>query len=48
MKNIGASVDAVSTQVNEIRKKTFEKVFEKIKSVKDMEVDVQKREKIRK
>ena len=35
MKNIGASVDTVSTQVNEIRKKTFEKVFEKIKSVKD-------------
>ena len=44
MKNIKASVAAVTTQVDKIRKKTFEKLFEKIKRVKDMEVDVQKRE----
>ena len=44
MKSIEASVGAIPTQVNEIRKKTFEKLFEKIKRVKDMEVDVQKRE----
>ena len=44
MKNIEASVGAVPTRVEEIRKKTFEKLFEKIKRVKDMEVDVQKRE----
>ena len=44
MKNICASVGAVPTRVNEIRKKTFEKLFEKIKCAKDMEVDVQKRE----
>ena len=44
MKKTKASVGAVPTQVNEIRKKTFEKLFEKIKLAKDMEVDVQKRE----
>ena len=44
MKKAKASVGAVPTQVNEIRKKTFEKLFEKIKRAKDMEVDVQKRE----
>ena len=44
MKNTKASVGAVPTRVNEIRKKTFEKLFEKIKRAKDMEVDVQKRE----
>ena len=44
MKSIGASVGAVPTRVEKIRKKTFEKLFEKIKCVKDMEVDVQKRE----
>jgi len=44
MKNIEASVGAVPTRVEEIRKKTFEKFFQKIKRVKDMEVDVQKRE----
>ena len=44
MKKAKASVGALPTQVNEIRKKTFEKLFEKIKRVKDMEVDVQKNE----
>ena len=44
MKNTKASVDAVSTQVEAIRKKTFEKLFEKIKRAKDMEIDIQKRE----
>jgi len=44
MKKAKASVGVLPTQVNEIRKKTFEKLFEKIKRVKDMEVDVQKRE----
>ena len=44
MKSIEASVGAVPTRVEKIRKKTFEKLFEKIKRVKDMEVDVQKRE----
>jgi len=44
MKNIKPSVGAVPTQVDEIRKKTFEKLFEKIKCAKDMEVDVQKNE----
>ena len=44
MKNTKASVGAVPTQVEVIRKKTFEKLFEKIKCVKDMEVDVQKNE----
>ena len=44
MKNTEASVGAVPTRVEKIRKKTFEKLFEKIKCAKDMEVDVQKRE----
>jgi len=44
MKKTKASVGAVPTLVEEIRKKTFEKIFEKIKRVKVMEVDVQKRE----
>ena len=44
MKKAKASVGVVPTQVYEIRKKTFEKLFEKIKRAKDMEVDVQKRE----
>ena len=44
MKNIGASVGAVPTQVEAIRKKTFEKLFEKMRRVKMMEIDVQKRE----
>jgi len=44
MKKAKASVGAVPTRVEEIRKKTFEKLFEKIKCVKDMEVDVQKNE----
>ena len=44
MKKAKASVGAVPTQVDEIRKKTFEKLFEKMKHVKVMELDVQKRE----
>ena len=44
MKKTKASVGVIYTQVNEIRKKTFEKLFEKIKRAKVMEVDVQKRE----
>ena len=44
MKKAKASVGAVPTQVYEIRKKTFEKLFEKIKRATDMEVDVLKRE----
>ena len=44
MKKAKASVGAVPTQVEEIRKKTFEKLFERIRRVKVMEVDVQKRE----
>ena len=44
MKNIEASVGAVPTQVEKIRKKTFEKLFEKMKHAKAMEVDVQKNE----
>jgi len=44
MKNTEASVGAVPTQVNEIRKKTFEKLFEKMRFVKTRELDVQKRE----
>ena len=34
----------IYTQVNEIRKKTFEKLFEKMRHAKVMEIDVQKRE----
>ena len=44
MKNTKAIVGAVPSRVEEIRKKIFEKLFEKIKCAKDMEVDVQKRE----
>jgi len=44
MKNTEASVGAVPTQVEAIRKKTFEKLFEKMRRVKMMEIDVQKRE----
>ena len=44
MKNTKASVGVIYTQVNEIRKKTFEKLFEKMRHAKVMEVDVQKRE----
>jgi len=44
MKKAKASVGAVPTQVYEIRKKTFEKLFEKIKRATDMEVDVLKKE----
>ena len=44
MKKAKASVGAVPTQVDEIRKKTFEKLFEKMKHVKVMEIDIQKRE----
>jgi len=44
MKNTKASVGAVLTQVEVIRKKTFEKLFEKMRHAKVMEVGVQKRE----
>ena len=44
MKKAKASVGAVPTQVEVIRKKTFEKLFEKMRHAKVMEVDVQKRE----
>jgi len=44
MKNICASVGAVPAQVEAIRKKTFEKIFEKMRHAKVMEIDVQKRE----
>ena len=44
MKKKGASVGAIPPQVEEIMKKTFEKLFQKIKYLKDMEVDVQKNE----
>ena len=44
MKNICASVGAVPTQVEAIRKKTFEKIFEKMRHAKAMEIDVQKKE----
>ena len=44
MKNTKPSVGAVPTQVKEIRKKTFEKLFEKMKHARAMEVDVQKNE----
>jgi len=44
MKKAKASVGAIPTLLEENRKKTFEKLFEKIKCVKDMEVDVQKNE----
>ena len=44
MKNIEASVGAVPKQIDKIREKTFEKIFEKMRRVKMMEIDVQKRE----
>ena len=44
MKKAKASVGAVSTRVEEIRKKTFEKIFEKMRRVKVRETDIQKRE----
>ena len=44
MKNTKSSVGATPTQVEEIRKKTFEKLFAKMRCVKMMEIDVQKRE----
>jgi len=44
MKKPKASVGAVPTLLNKIRKKTFGKLFERIKRAKDMEVDIQKRE----
>ena len=44
MKSIEASVGAVPTRVEEIRKKTFEKIFEKMRHAKAMEIDIQKRE----
>jgi len=44
MKNTKPSVGAVPTQVKEIRKKTFDKLFEKMKHARAMEVDVQKNE----
>ena len=44
MKKAKASVGAVPTRVEEIRKKTFEKLYEKMRHAKVMEVDVQKRE----
>ena len=44
MKKAKASVGAVPTQVEATRKKTFEKLFEKMRRVKTMELDVQKRE----
>ena len=44
MKNTKASVGAIPTQVEEIRKKTFEKIFEKMRWVKVRETDIQKRE----
>ena len=44
MKNIETSVGAIPTQVEKIRNKTFEKFFEKMRCVKAMEIDIQKRE----
>ena len=44
MKNTKPSVGAVPTQVEVIRKKTFEKLFEKMRHAKVMELDIQKRE----
>ena len=44
MKKAKASVGAVPTRVEEIRKKTFEKLFEKMRHAKVMEIDIQKRE----
>ena len=44
MKNTEASVGVIPTQVDKIRKKTFEKIFEKMRHAKAMEIDVQKKE----
>jgi len=44
MKNTKASVGAIPTRVEVIRKKTFEKLFEKMRHAKAMEIDIQKRE----
>ena len=44
MKKTKASVGAVPAQVEAIRKKTFEKIFEKMRRVKVRETDIQKRE----
>ena len=44
MKKTKASVGAVPAQVEVIRKKTFEKLFEKMRHATAMEIDVQKRE----
>jgi len=44
MKKTKASVGVIFTQVNEIRKKTFEKLFEKMRHAKAIELDIQKRE----
>jgi len=44
MKKPKASVGAVPMQVEVIRKKTFEKLFEKMRHVKAMEINIQKRE----
>ena len=44
MKKAKASVGAIPTQVEEIRKKTFEKLFEKMRRVKVLEIAIQKRE----
>ena len=48
MKKTKASVGAVPAQVEAIRKKTFEKFFEKMRCVKTMEIDIQKRENVKK
>ena len=44
MKNTKLSVGAIPARVEEIRKKTFEKLFGKMRRVKAMELDIQKRE----
>jgi len=44
MKNIEASVGTIPTRVELIRNKTFEKLFEKMRRVKALEIDIQKRE----
>jgi len=44
MKNTKLSVGAIPARVEEIRKKTFEKLFEKMRHAKVMELDIQKRE----
>ena len=44
MKNTKPSVGVIPMQVEEIRKKTFEKLFEKMKHLKVIELDIQKRE----